>query len=81
MEVFSFFLWCIALNYRANDENALEIDFGATDVSLPHLALSSSVGNGVSYISKFLTTKLSNSPWNAQSLIDYLLTLEHQGDV
>lgn len=64
----------------ANDENALEIDFGATDVSLPHLTLSSSVGNGVSYISKFITSKLNNSPWSAQSLIDYLLTLNHQGD-
>ncbi|KAH6796982.1 sucrose synthase 6 [Perilla frutescens var. hirtella] len=64
----------------ANDENALEIDFGATDFSLPRLTLSSSVGNGVSYISKFLTSKVNNSPWSAQSLIDYLLTLNHQGE-
>ncbi|XP_057808312.1 sucrose synthase 7-like [Salvia miltiorrhiza] len=64
----------------ASDENALEIDFGATDVSLPHLTLPSSVGNGVSYISKFLTSKLDGSPWKAQSLVDYLLTLNHQGE-
>ncbi|GER47038.1 sucrose synthase [Striga asiatica] len=37
----------------ANDENALEIDFGAMDFTLPRLTLSSSIGNGVSYITKF----------------------------
>ncbi|KAL0381317.1 UNVERIFIED_CONTAM: Sucrose synthase 5 [Sesamum angustifolium] len=65
----------------ANDENALEIDFGAMDFSLPHLTLSSSIGNGLSYISKFLTSKLNNSPASSQSLVDYLLSLEHQGEV
>ncbi|KAL0462453.1 UNVERIFIED_CONTAM: Sucrose synthase 7 [Sesamum latifolium] len=64
----------------ANDENALEIDFGAMDFSLPHLTLSSSIGNGLSYISKFLTSKLNNIPASAQSLVDYLLSLEHQGE-
>ncbi|XP_042039342.1 sucrose synthase 7-like [Salvia splendens] len=64
----------------ASDDNALEIDFGATDVTLPHLTLPSSVGNGVSYISKFLASKLDGSPWKAQSLVDYLLTLDHHGE-
>ncbi|XP_073279170.1 sucrose synthase 5-like isoform X1 [Primulina huaijiensis] len=65
----------------ANDQNALEIDFGAMDYSLPHLTLSSSVGNGVGYISKFLTSNLSNkSLESAQSLVDYLLSLSHQGE-
>ncbi|KAL0396165.1 UNVERIFIED_CONTAM: Sucrose synthase 5, partial [Sesamum calycinum] len=64
----------------ANDENALEIDFGAMDFSLPHLTLSSSIGNGLSYISKFLTSKLNNNPATSQSLVDYLLSLEHQGE-
>ncbi|KAI3462231.1 hypothetical protein Pfo_018894 [Paulownia fortunei] len=64
----------------ANDENALEIDFGAMDFSLPHLTLSSSIGNGVGYVSKFLTSKLNNSPGSAQSLVNYLLSLNHQGE-
>ncbi|XP_042041844.1 sucrose synthase 7-like [Salvia splendens] len=64
----------------ASDDNALEIDFGATDVTLPHLTLPSSVGNGVSYISKFLTSKLDGCPWKAQSLVDYLLTLALHGE-
>ncbi|KAG8373534.1 hypothetical protein BUALT_Bualt11G0034200 [Buddleja alternifolia] len=64
----------------ANDENALEIDFGAMDFSLPHLTLSSSIGNGVHYISKFLTSKINNVPGSAQSLVDYLLSLNHQGE-
>ncbi|XP_073150842.1 sucrose synthase 5-like isoform X2 [Henckelia pumila] len=65
----------------ANDQNALEIDFGAMDYSLPHLTMSSSVGNGVGYISKFLTSNLnSKSLESAQSLVDYLLSLNHQGE-
>ncbi|CAA0814534.1 Sucrose synthase 6 [Striga hermonthica] len=65
----------------ANDENALEIDFGAMDFSLPRLTLSSSIGNGVGYITKFLTSKINNnSHASTNSLIDYLLTLNHQGE-
>lgn len=66
---------------RAKDEYALEIDFGAVDFSTPHLTLSSSIGNGLSYVSKFLTSKLNASSTSAQCLVDYLLTLNHQGDV
>ncbi|TMX05581.1 hypothetical protein EJD97_016328 [Solanum chilense] len=65
----------------AKDEYALEIDFGAVDFSTPRLTLSSSIGNGLSYVSKFLTSKLNaTSSMSAQCLVDYLLTLNHQGD-
>ncbi|CAK9169802.1 unnamed protein product [Ilex paraguariensis] len=64
----------------ANDQNALEADFGALDFSMPHLTLSSSIGNGVSFISKFLTSKTNDGQWSAQPLIDYLLSLNHQGE-
>ncbi|CAA3011572.1 sucrose synthase 7-like [Olea europaea var. sylvestris] len=64
----------------AKDENALEIDFGAMDFSMPHLTLSSSIGNGVNYISKFLSSKMNNVMESTQSLVDYLLSLNHQGD-
>ncbi|PIN24830.1 Glycosyltransferase [Handroanthus impetiginosus] len=64
----------------AKDENALEIDFGAFDVSTPKLALSSSIGNGVGYVSKFMTSILGGNTESAQPLIDYLLSLEHNGE-
>ncbi|CDP01701.1 unnamed protein product [Coffea canephora] len=64
----------------ANDENALELDFGAMDYSIPHLTLSSSIGNGVTYVSKFLASKLNGSPCSAQPLVDYLLSLNYQGE-
>lgn len=69
----------IVLIHRANDENALEVDFGAMDFSMPHLTLSSSIGNGVNLTSKFLSSKLTSTC--AQPLVDYLLSLNHQGDV
>nr|GMD54633.1 sucrose synthase 7-like [Ipomoea batatas] len=64
----------------AQDDNALEIDFGAIDFSIPHLTLSSSIGNGLDYVAKFLSTKLNARSELAQALVDYLLTLNHQGD-
>ncbi|EXB86756.1 Sucrose synthase 2 [Morus notabilis] len=64
----------------ANDENALEVDFEAVNFSVPHLTLSSSIGNGVSFVSKFITSKLSGRLECAQPLVDYLLSLNHQGD-
>ncbi|KAK1262263.1 Sucrose synthase 7 [Acorus gramineus] len=64
----------------ACDENALEVDFGALDTSTPHLTLPSSIGNGLQYITKFLSSKIGNRPENAKPLLDYLLGLELQGE-
>lgn len=66
---------------RAKDDNSLEIDFGAFDASTPRLALSSSIGNGLGYVSKFMTSTLSKDPGSMKPLIDYLLTLELHGEV
>lgn len=66
---------------RANNENALEVDFGAMDFSTPRLTLSSSIGNGVNCMSKFMSLKLSGSSEAAKPLLDYLLALNHQGEV
>ncbi|KAI4347346.1 hypothetical protein L6164_008162 [Bauhinia variegata] len=65
----------------ANDENVLELDFGAVDFSDPRLALSSSIGNGLNYITKFTTSRLSGDcSDSAKPLLDYLLGLNHQGE-
>ncbi|XP_058009261.1 sucrose synthase 6 isoform X2 [Hevea brasiliensis] len=64
----------------AKDVNALEVDFGAFDFSMPRLTLSSSIGNGLNFVSKFVTSKLSGSLENAQPLVDYLLSLNHHGE-
>ncbi|KAG5617692.1 hypothetical protein H5410_017516 [Solanum commersonii] len=64
----------------AKDDNALEVDFGAFDYSHPRLALSSSVGNGLNFVSKVMSSKLGGKPEEAQPLLDYLLALNHQGE-
>lgn len=66
---------------RANDQNALEVDFAALDYSMPRLTLSSSIGNGATLVSKFITSTLSQKLENSQPLVDYLLSLNHLGDV
>ncbi|KAJ0106180.1 hypothetical protein Patl1_19509 [Pistacia atlantica] len=62
----------------AQDEYALEIDFGAMDFPTPHLTISSAIGNGLSYISKFTSPRLSGSSYKANPLLDYLLALNHR---
>nr|XP_034925681.1 sucrose synthase 7-like [Populus alba]TKS17424.1 sucrose synthase 7-like isoform X2 [Populus alba] len=64
----------------ASNENALEVDFEAMDFSTPRLTLSSSIGNGLNYMSKFMSSKLRGSSDAAKPLLDYLLALEHQGE-
>lgn len=66
---------------RANDENALEIDFGAIDFSTPHLSLSSSIGNGLNFTTKFLGSKLNENSDSMKPFLDYLLALNHHGEV
>nr|GLL19001.1 sucrose synthase 7-like [Ipomoea trifida] len=64
----------------ATDENALEIDFGAVELSMPHLTLSSSIGNGFNSVAKFLSTKLTGRSETAQALVKYLLSMNHHGE-
>ncbi|KAJ8444179.1 hypothetical protein Cgig2_030999 [Carnegiea gigantea] len=64
----------------AEDENALELDFGALDYSIPHLTLSSSIGNGMNFTSKFLSSRLSGDKEAAQPLVEHLLSLQYQDD-
>ncbi|KAL6967478.1 Sucrose-cleaving enzyme [Sarracenia purpurea var. burkii] len=65
---------------RAKDENTFEVDFGAYDFSTPRLTLSSSIGNGVDYISKFLTSKIGGDLERAKPLLEYLLALNYHGE-
>ncbi|XP_068303248.1 sucrose synthase 5-like [Pyrus communis] len=64
----------------SNDEHVLEVDFRAIDFSTPHLTLSSSIGNGIDYVTKFTTSKLAGKLDNAQPLVDYLVSLHHHGE-
>ncbi|CAJ2652964.1 unnamed protein product [Trifolium pratense] len=65
----------------ANDENAFEADFGAFDIGIPKLTLSSSIGNGLHFVSKFLTSKTAGKLAKTQAIVDYLLKLNHHGEM
>ncbi|KAM0891417.1 hypothetical protein ACQ4PT_026416 [Festuca glaucescens] len=64
----------------AKDDNSLEVDFGALDLSTPHLTLPSSIGNGMQFVSKFMSSKLSGKPESMKPLLDYLLALNYRGE-
>ncbi|XP_023523280.1 sucrose synthase 5-like [Cucurbita pepo subsp. pepo] len=64
----------------ANDEHALEIDFGATEFSSPRLSLQSSIGNGVGLISKFISSRFGENKQNVKELVAYLQALHHRGE-
>ncbi|KAL0927493.1 hypothetical protein M5K25_001667 [Dendrobium thyrsiflorum] len=65
---------------KAKDDNALEIDFGAFDLSTPHLTLPSSIGNGTQFLARFLSSKLNESSDSMKPLLDYLLALNYRGE-
>lgn len=68
--------------FRAKDDNSLEVDFGALDLSTPHLTLPSSIGNGLQFVSKFMSSKLGDKPETGMKpLLDYLLSLNYRGEV
>ncbi|CAJ1952257.1 unnamed protein product [Sphenostylis stenocarpa] len=64
----------------ASDENVLELDFGAIDFTTPRMVLSSSIGNGLNFTTKILTSRLSESSQSVNPLLDYLLSLNYQGE-
>ncbi|XP_021745173.1 sucrose synthase 5-like isoform X1 [Chenopodium quinoa] len=64
----------------AKDDNALEVDFGALEYSTPRLALSSSIGKGIYFISKFLSSKLYGEKEAAKPLVEHLLSMKHHDD-
>ncbi|XP_037478877.1 sucrose synthase 7-like isoform X1 [Triticum dicoccoides] len=64
----------------AKDDNSLEVDFGALDLSTPRLTLPSSIGNGMQFVSKFMSSKLNGKPESMKPLLDYLLTLNYRGE-
>ncbi|BAT88129.1 hypothetical protein VIGAN_05157300 [Vigna angularis var. angularis] len=61
----------------ANDENAFEADFGAFDFPIPNMTLPSSIGNGLHFVSKFLTSRFSGKLTKTQPIVDYLVSLNH----
>ncbi|XP_014516351.1 sucrose synthase 7 [Vigna radiata var. radiata] len=64
----------------ANDENALELDFGAIDFTTPRMVLSSSIGSGLNFTTKILTSRLSEGSQSINPLLEYLLSLNYQGE-
>ncbi|XP_047149059.1 sucrose synthase 6-like [Vigna umbellata] len=64
----------------ANDENSLELDFGAIDFTTPRMVLSSSIGSGLNFTTKILTSRLSEGSPSVNPLLEYLLSLNYQGE-
>ncbi|WVZ14687.1 hypothetical protein V8G54_012253 [Vigna mungo] len=64
----------------ANDENSLELDFGAIDFTTPRMVLSSSIGSGLNFTTKILTSRLSEGSQSINPLLEYLLSLNYQGE-
>ncbi|XP_058098154.1 sucrose synthase 7-like [Magnolia sinica] len=64
----------------AVDENSLEVDFRPFEFHTPHMALPSSIGNGVQFVAKFLSLKLRRDSKSMNSLLDYLIALNHRGE-
>lgn len=70
----------------AQDDNSLEVNLGALDLSTPRLTLPSSIGNGMHLVSRFLSSRLGGAGTGTEKmpsmkkplLLDYLLALRYQ---
>jgi len=69
----------------AQDDNSLEVNLGALDLSTPRLTLPSSIGNGMHLVSRFLSSRLGGGGGTEKMpsmkkplLLDYLLALRYQ---
>nr|KYP61686.1 Sucrose synthase 2 [Cajanus cajan] len=65
--------------WKASDGNALELDFGAFEFSNPRM-VDSSIGNGLNSTTKILAPRLSESSQSINPLLDYLVSLNYQGE-
>ncbi|CAH9066095.1 unnamed protein product [Cuscuta epithymum] len=63
----------------ANDENALEVDFGAFDYPRPYPP-SGFIGKGLNFISKSMSNKFGEIFEDSKLLLDYLQSLYHNGE-
>ncbi|WVZ73019.1 hypothetical protein U9M48_021386 [Paspalum notatum var. saurae] len=62
----------------SQQQQLLEVDMGALDLSAPRLRLPCSIGNGMSLVTRFMSSRLAVQAAKAKPLLDYLLTLRHR---
>ncbi|KAG0477722.1 hypothetical protein HPP92_012441 [Vanilla planifolia] len=64
----------------SKDENALEVDFGVLDQATPHLTLPSSIGQGMQFMARILSSRLHEKSESMKQFLDYLLALNYRGE-
>ncbi|KAH7421488.1 hypothetical protein KP509_13G060100 [Ceratopteris richardii] len=57
----------------------LEVDFEPFNSSFPRLAMPNSIGNGVQFLNRHLSSRLFRDPGSMQPLFEFLRVLKHDG--
>lgn len=75
----SFFV--LHLNIRANDPFVLELDFEPFNASFPRPTRSSSIGNGVQFLNRHLSSIMFRNKDSLEPLLDFLRAHKYKGHV
>jgi len=73
-------LFVIFLN-RSNDPYVLELDFEPFNAAFPRPTRSSSIGNGVQYLNRHLSSNMFRNKDTLEPLLDFLRVHKYKGHV
>ncbi|KAJ4969448.1 hypothetical protein NE237_016149 [Protea cynaroides] len=62
-----------------NDPHALELDFEPFNAKIPRPSMSSSIGNGVQFLNRHLSSKMFQDKDSLEPLVDFLRTHKYKG--
>lgn len=66
---------------RSNDPFVLELDFEPFNASVPRPSRSSSIGNGVQFLNRHLSSIMFRNKDSLDPLLDFLRGHNHKGNV
>lgn len=67
--------------FRKDDPYLLELDFEPFNASFPRLSRSSSIGNGVQFLNRHLSSIMFRNKESLEPLLDFLRVHRHKGHV
>jgi hypothetical protein len=74
-------LTCAGLAGRSLDPFVLELDFGPFNAQFPRLTIPKSIGNGVQFLNRHLSSRLFHNPESMEPLLEFLQLHKYRGEV
>jgi sucrose synthase len=66
---------------KSLDPFVLELDFGPFNAQFPRLTIPKSIGNGVQFLNRHLSSRLFHNPESMEPLLEFLQLHKYRGEV